>query len=84
MRPAAVLFGLLLGTAGVVIALDLRADGEPCWFIPLISIVFGAFIARSKPRQPKRSRHGSRYDDRTAGGDVFDSSDGCGDGGGGD
>lgn len=84
MRPAAAIFGLLLGTAGVVVALNLRADNERYWFIPLILIFFGAFIARSKYRRAKPSGHGSRFDNRTAGGDVCDSSDGCGDGGGGD
>ena len=84
MKPAAVVFGLLLGAAGVVIALNLRADNEPYWFVPLISIVVGAFIARAKPRRARPSRRGSRFDDRTAGSDVCDSSDGCGDGGGGD
>ena len=84
MKPAGVILGLLLGAAGVVVALALRNDGESYWFVPLILVVFGVVIARSKPRRPKPSRHGSRYDDRTAGGDVCDSSDGCGDGGGGD
>lgn len=84
MRPAGAIFGPLLATAGVIIALNLRAANQPYWFMLLISIVFGVLVARSKPRQPKRSRHGSRYGDRTAGGAVCDSSDRCGDGGGGD
>lgn len=78
MKPAGIVFGLLLGAAGVIIAMSLRTDNEPYWFVPLILIVFGAFIARSKPRRATPSRHGTRFDDRTAGGDVCDSSDGGG------
>lgn len=75
-------FGLLLGLAGVLIALDLRAANESYWFIPLVMIPLGLVIALRGPRRPRPSRHGRAYDDRTAGGDTCDASDGCGDGGG--
>lgn len=76
-----VVFGVLLGLAGVLIALDLRAENEAYWFIPLILIPLGLVIAVRGPRRPRPSRHGRAYDERTAGGDVCDASDGCGDGG---
>lgn len=82
MKPAGVIFALALGAAGIVIALNPRADHEPYWFVPLVLPVFGAFIARARPRRAVPGKHGSRFDDRTAGADVCDSSDGCGDGGG--
>lgn len=75
-------FAVLLGLAGVLIALDLRAENQAYWFIPLILIPLGLVIAVRGPRRPRASRHGRAHDDRTAGGDVCDASDGCGDGGG--
>lgn len=82
MKPTGAIFGLLLGAAGVSVAFALRADGEPYWFVPLILIVFVLLIALRNPQPETKSRHGSRFDDRTAGTDVCDSSESCGDGGG--
>lgn len=76
------IFGVLLGLAGVLVALDLRGENAAYWFAPLILIPLGLVVALRGPRKPRPSRHGRAYDQRTAGSDVCDASDGCGDGGG--